>query len=67
MWQYGVLAALFIGGGVFIGMYLPDSFVLGGWISAAILLVFAAVIAVTHWTTDNQRLTTSQHNHPVIE
>ncbi len=59
MWQYGVLAALFIGGGVFIGMYLPDSFVLGGWIGGAILLAFAVVIAVTHRKTDDRRLTTS--------
>lgn len=48
MWQYGVLGALFIGSGTFIGMYLSNTFALGGWVGAAILLVFAAVIAVTY-------------------
>ncbi|MHB0879171.1 MAG: DUF7010 family protein [Anaerolineae bacterium] len=41
MWQYAVLAAVLIGGGVAIGMVLPDSFTPGGWYTAVVLLVFA--------------------------
>ena len=43
MWQFGVLAALLIGSGLFIGLYLPTALALGGWLTAAILLVFAFV------------------------
>ncbi|MEZ4837201.1 MAG: hypothetical protein R2873_35255 [Caldilineaceae bacterium] len=54
MWQYGVLGALFIGSGFLIGMYLPHNFALGGWVGAAILLIFAAVIAVTRNSDESQ-------------
>ena len=43
MWQFGVLALSLIGSGVLIGMYLPNIFSLGGWLTALILLVFAFV------------------------
>lgn len=43
MWQFGVLAALLIGSGVVIVMYLPSIFSLGGWLTALMLLVFAVV------------------------
>jgi len=43
MWQFGVLAALLIGSGLLIGLYLPTALALGGWLTAAILLVFAFV------------------------
>ena len=43
MWQFGVLAALLIGSGLAIGMYLPSIFSLGGWSTAMVLLVFAFV------------------------
>jgi hypothetical protein len=43
MWQFGVLAALLIGSGVLIGMYLPAIFSLGGWLTALMLLAFAFV------------------------
>jgi hypothetical protein len=43
MWQFGVLAALLIGSGVFIGMYLPAALALGGWLTAALLLIFAFI------------------------
>lgn len=43
MWQFGVLAALLIGSGLAIGMYLPSMFSLGGWLAAVMLLVFAFV------------------------
>jgi hypothetical protein len=43
MWQFGVLAALLIGSGLLIGMYLPAIFSLGAWSTALMLLVFAFV------------------------
>jgi hypothetical protein len=43
MWQFGVLAALLIGSGLIIGLYLPASLSLGGWLTAAVLLVFAFI------------------------
>ncbi len=43
MWQFGMLAAFLIGSGMAIGMYLPSIFSLGGWSTAAMLLVFAFV------------------------
>jgi hypothetical protein len=41
MWQFGALAAVLVGAGTAIGMYLPQVFSLGGWLTAAALLVFA--------------------------
>ena len=43
MWQFGVLAALLIASGLLIGLYLPTALALGGWLTAALLLVFAFV------------------------
>jgi len=40
MWEFGVLAALLIGGGVAIGMLLPDTFITGGWFTTIVLLTF---------------------------
>jgi hypothetical protein len=47
MWEFGVLAALLIGGGVALGMLLPDSFVTGGWFTAIVLLLFAILVQFT--------------------
>jgi hypothetical protein len=44
MWQYAVLAAALIGGGVAIGLLFPASFVPGGWFTAAALLIFALLV-----------------------
>jgi hypothetical protein len=45
MRQFGVLAALLIGAGFCIGAYLPSAgFSFGGWLTAAILLVFAFIL-----------------------
>ena len=44
MWEFGVLAAVLIFGGVGIGMWLPDAFTLGGWVTAIILLLFAVFV-----------------------
>jgi hypothetical protein len=41
--QFGILAGLLIAGGVGIGLYGPDMFSLGGWVSAFILIIFAFV------------------------
>jgi hypothetical protein len=41
--QFGVLAALLIGGGVAIGLYVPSVFSLGAWLTAAVLLLFAFI------------------------
>lgn len=47
MWQYAILAAALIGGSVAIGLTQPENFSLGGWMTALVLLIFAAVIGVT--------------------
>ena len=41
--QFGVLTGLLIVGGVGIGLYGPNTFSLGGWISAVILIIFAFI------------------------
>jgi hypothetical protein len=41
--QFGVLAALLIGAGVVIGLYVPSAFSLGAWLTAALLLLFAFI------------------------
>lgn len=47
MWQYGVLGAALIAGGVAIVWALPPTFSLGGWLTAGILLAFALFVALT--------------------
>lgn len=47
MWEFGVLAALLIGGGVAFGMLLPDTFIVGGWFTAVALLLFAVLVQFT--------------------
>ena len=41
--QFGILAGLLIAGGIGIGLYGPNVFSLGGWISAIILIIFAFI------------------------
>jgi len=43
MWQFGVLAAVLLGAGVAMGLYLSSIFSLGGWFTAIVLLVFAFI------------------------
>lgn len=43
MWQFGILAAVLVGGGIAIGLYLPEAFGLGAWFTAIALLVFAFI------------------------
>lgn len=47
MWEFAVLSALLIGGGVAIGMLWPDTFVAGGWFTGAVLLLFAVLVQFT--------------------
>lgn len=44
MWEFGVLAALLIFGGVGIAMLFSASFTLGGWVTAILLLLFAVFV-----------------------
>lgn len=47
MWEFGMLSALLIGGGVAIGMLLPHSFTAGGWFTGIVLLGFALLVQIT--------------------
>lgn len=47
MWEFAVLAAVLIFGSVGIAMYLPESFTIGGWFTAIVLLLFAAWVWIT--------------------
>lgn len=42
MRAFAVLGAVLIAAGVAIGMYVPEPFSLGGWVTSAALLIFAA-------------------------
>lgn len=41
MWQFAILSALLVALGTGIGWYYPNSFSLGGWVGAAVYLLFA--------------------------
>jgi hypothetical protein len=43
MWQFGGLAAILIGAGLMLGLYAQDTFSLGGWVTAVVLLLFAFI------------------------
>lgn len=43
MWQFGVLAALLIGSGLVLGLYVPAAPSFGGWLTASLLLIFAFI------------------------
>jgi hypothetical protein len=43
MWQFWILGALMVGGGLTIALYASATFSLGGWTTAALLLIFAFV------------------------
>jgi hypothetical protein len=47
MWEFGLLSAVLIGGGVVIGMLFPGTFTLGGWYTAAALILFAILVQIT--------------------
>lgn len=41
---FGFLAGILMAAGLFLGMYMPDNFILGGWITAVVLLIFAVLL-----------------------
>jgi hypothetical protein len=43
MWQFAILAAAMLGGGVAIGLYVPEPITLGGWLTGIALVLFAFV------------------------
>ena len=43
MWQYGVLAAALMGGGMALGITMPHEFSIGGWLAGAALVLFGFV------------------------
>jgi hypothetical protein len=43
MWQFWILGGFLVAGGFVIGLWLPGSFSLGGWVTAAALFLFALV------------------------
>lgn len=47
MREFAFLSGALIGGGVAIGMFLPHTFAIGGWITGAILLLFALLVQIT--------------------
>lgn len=44
MWHFGVLAGILVVGGLGLGLYGPDTFTLGGWLSALVFFIFAFVL-----------------------
>ena len=53
MWQYGVLAAALMAGGMLLGLMAPHEFALGGWLAGAAMLLFGLVaweIARREWS-----------------
>jgi hypothetical protein len=47
MWEFSLLVMALLGGGIAIGMFLPDSFSTGDWLAGVVLLVFAVLVQVT--------------------
>ena len=47
MWEFGVLAAALIGAGVALGLYLPNTFIAGGWVTSILLVLFAVLVQIT--------------------
>ena len=43
MWEFGVLAAALVGGGVALGMNRPEALGTGAWFTGAVLVAFAIV------------------------
>jgi Family of unknown function (DUF7010) len=48
MWHYGVLAAALVAGGVALGVLAPHVFEAGGWITGAVLILFAGGVWRLH-------------------
>jgi len=43
MWEFAMLAGVLVGGGGAVGLFAPSLFSLGGWLTAAMLFVFAFI------------------------
>jgi hypothetical protein len=43
MREYAVLAAALMGGGITLGILMPDQFNVGGWLGGAALVIFGVV------------------------
>jgi hypothetical protein len=46
MWQYAILAAVLVGAGLVLALYLPAGFAVGAWVTVVILVAFAVVSRV---------------------
>ena len=66
MWEFAILSAFLIGGGVAIGLWLPDTFVTGGWLTAALLLSFAVWVQITPIFSKKQGHLPGQHRIPPL-
>jgi hypothetical protein len=47
MWEFGMLSAVLIGGGVAIGLLFPHTFAIAGWFTGIVLLLFALMVQIT--------------------
>ncbi len=47
MWEFAVLAAILILGGIGIAMLVPASFTFGGWFTGVVFLAFAVLVRFT--------------------
>jgi len=47
MWEFAVLSALLIGGGVAFGVLIPHTFSTGGWFTGIVLILFALSVQIT--------------------
>ena len=57
MRMFAVLAAVLLGGGMIVAMYLSGSFGVGAWFTGAVLLVFAVVgRALVRWEAGRPRV-----------
>ena len=54
MRQFAALCGLMVGGGIMLGLYLNDSFGLGGWLTGATLVLFG-IIGGFLWQQEAQR------------
>jgi hypothetical protein len=56
MWEFALLAAGLIGAGLALGLYLPNSFITGGWVTGILLVLFAVFVQITPRFQRNQKV-----------
>jgi hypothetical protein len=49
MWQFGVLAAVLMAGGMLLGLLAPHEFAAGGWLGGAAMLLFGCAAGAIAW------------------